>query len=261
VQAFTSRAKGFAIQTPTVRIVDAGTEFMASTAEDGQSRVQACSGEVVVHVPGKKEAVRLSEGQELSTETQKERVTVRMESGDGSRAFRLPSIEPPSDIERSISPKDLSAARLIGAQTPVDSVVLTHGEQGRILVDLGRHVPVTKINAYSWYRSGPFENDKSRVSQNFELYGSDAGSAPGAHESTAQDGWELIGRVDADHYFGTGVAGDKVDQQACSFTSASGCIGRYRYLLCVPLHRAPDLASASSRTLNFFDVYSDPWTF
>ena len=261
VLAATPRAKGFAIQTPTARVVDVGTEFMASAAEDGQSRVQVRSGEVFVHVPGKKEATHLLEGQELSTDAHQERVTVRMESGDGSNSFRLPSIEPPSSIERATLPKDLSAARLLGAQTPLDPVLLSHREEGRILVDLGRPVSVTKINAYSWYKTGVFENERSRVSQNFELYGSDAASVPEATESPAQNGWELIGRVDADHYFGPGEAGGKVDQQACSFTAASGCIGRYRYLLCVPLRRAPELAAANSRTLNFFDVYSEPWTF
>lgn len=130
-----------------------------------------------------------------------------------------------------------------------------------MLVDLGRPISVTKINAYSWYKNGGFAGDGARVSQNFELYGSESNALPGPKDSPAQHGWELIGRVDSDNYFGINASGGKAEQQACSFTAVSGCLGRYRYLLCVPLNQGSELAAVSSKTLSLFDVYAEPWAF
>ena len=45
-------AKGFTIRTPRSRVVDLGTEFVTAVADDGHSRVDVNSGEVVVHLSG-----------------------------------------------------------------------------------------------------------------------------------------------------------------------------------------------------------------
>jgi hypothetical protein len=130
------------------------------------------------------------------------------------------------------------------------------------LVDLGSSIPVTKINAYSWVKSGDIAGGRSAVAQNFELYGSNSLHEAEPSGALPEDCWELIGRVDSDHYFGKSVSNSRVDQQACSFTATSGCLGRFRYLLCVPIRRSADLALANPRScLNLFDVYAEPWTF
>ena len=254
--------KGFTVQTPTARIVDVGTEFTASTAADGESHVEVKSGEVFVHLPWREGAKRLVGGETLSTEGSSQRVTVRVESGDGTGAFRLPSIESPFSIESQQSQKALSSARLLGGESRSVAPVLSRGEDGRILMDLGRSIAVTKINAYSWGKGGFFESDRVSVAQNFELYGSNSSEVPTAVEDLAKQGWELIGRVDSDNYFGKSVLNNKADQQASSFTSSSGCLGQFRFLLCVPIRRTSDLAVAAARPgMNLFDVYAQPWTF
>jgi len=257
----TPGAKGFTVQTPTARIVDVGTEFTASTAADGQSQVAVKSGEVFVHLPWAEQAKRVLGGENLSTENNIQRITVRMESGDGTEAFRLPSIDRPSEFESAHAPRASAAARLLGGESHVDPVI-SQGEEGRILVDLGSPISVTKINAYSWGKGGFFDNDRGAVAQNFELYGSNAANSAESAETLSQKGWELIGRVDSDNYFGKAASNSRADQQASSFTSASGCLGRYRYLLCVPTRRSSDLAVVNLKPcLSLFDVYSEPWTF
>lgn len=257
----TRGAKGFTVQTPTARIVDVGTEFTASTAADGQSRVAVKSGEVFVHLPWAEQAKRVLGGENLTTENNLQRINVRMESGDGTEAFRLPSIDRPSEFESAHTPKASAVARLLGGEAHMDPVI-SHGEEGRILVDLGSSISVTKINAYSWGKGGVFDNDRGAVAQNFELYGSNAANSAESRETLSQNGWELIGRVDSDHYFGKGASNGRADQQASSFTSSSGCLGRYRYLLCVPIRRSSDLAVAQVKScMSLFDVYSEPWTF
>lgn len=260
-RASTPEAKGFTVQTPTARIVDVGTEFTASTAADGQSRVAVKSGEVYVHLPWSEQTKRVLEGENLSTENSLQRITVRMESGDGTDAFRLPSIDRPLAFETAHGQKASACARLVGGEIQ-STPVLSFGQAGRILVDLGSSISVTKINAYSWGRGGFFDADRGSVAQKFELYGSNSSNIPEPPEALPQKGWELIGRVDSDHYFGNSASNGRVDQQACSFTSASGCLGRYRYLLCIPIQRSPVLAAANPKAcMNLFDVYSDPWTF
>jgi hypothetical protein len=239
-----------------------GTEFIASASADGQSQVEVTSGEVYVHIPWRDEAMRLLGGQALSTESDLQRVNVRMESGDGSDAFRLPSIESPLDFEKGSSVRGFSSGRLIGAQAPAAAVDVKQEADGRIVFDLGRSVSVTKINAYSWARTRIFDFDMKGAAQNFELYGSNTHRIPAANDPVDKDGWELIGRVDADSYFSQIGSPVKVGQQACSFTSATGCLGTYRYLMCVPLRRTSEPILAASKTcLGLLDVYSEPWTF
>ncbi len=75
-------------------------------------------------------------------------------------------------------------------------------------------------------------------------------------------GWQMIGRVDSDKFFGVENPKLRSEQQACSFTSATGCLGRYRYLLWLPAGASggdslADLKSVASS----FEVYAEPWSF
>lgn len=255
-------AKGFTVQTPTARFEDAGTEFVASAAADGQSQVEVTTGEVFVHIPGREEATRLQGGQALSTDSSRQRVTVRLESGDGSETFRLPSIEAPSASQKMQGARGGSIARLLGAQASAAPILVKQGGDGTLLFDLGRPVAVTKINAYTWVRPGFFDSERPVASQNFELYGSDTEMLPDATEPFDKSSWEFIGRANADNYLRQTGSFVKSEQQACSFSSSTGCLGTYRYLMCVPLRRPTNLAHTTLKApLGLLDVYSDPWTF
>lgn len=281
--AASPEARGFVIQTPTARLVDVGTEFTASTGADGQSRIEVTSGEVKVHVPSQTEPRSVRQGQSLSIDNSEQRVLTRLETGDGSPAFRLPSIEPPSTRMAGEIPSGTISARLLRGTSgisPVDSNITGAAEQqvptntlkteiqiidqsnGRIVMDLGSLVSVTKINAYSWHRSHLFESESHRPAQNFVLYASENNTPPVAIGNLESQGWQIIGRVDSDKFFGVEDPRLRSEQQACSFTSATGCIGRYRYLLWLPAgpsngDRLADLKSAASR----FEVYAEPWSF
>ena len=260
--AKTRNARGFTVQTPTARIIDVGTEFVASASVEGQSRVEVKSGEVYVHLPWKEEAKKLLMGETLSTQNAEQRVSVRLESGDGTDALRFPSIEAPSVFQSPQINKEASCARILGTDNGEAPIHLANIEDGQLLVDLGRSVSVTKINAYSWGSTGSVDKERISAAQNFELYATESYAVPKADRPLTEQGWEFIGRVDSDNYFGRNPSSDHLDQQACSFTSTSGCLGQFRYLLCVPIRRSADLALSTVKpALNLFDVYAQPWTF
>ncbi len=170
-----AESRGFVIQTPTARMVDAGTEFIASASADGQSRVEVTSGEVKVHLPGQTESRSVLQGESFAIETGDQRVLTRIEAGDGSPAFRLPSIEPPATkisdevpsgtfsarlfhggetlapLQDSIPPS--GASRQTGKNPLKNGVRIINHNDGRIVMDLGALIAVTKINAYSWHHA------------------------------------------------------------------------------------------------------------
>jgi hypothetical protein len=275
-------SRGFVIQTPTARMVDIGTEFIASASADGQSRVEVTSGEVKVHLPGQAEPRSVLQGESFAIETGAQKVLTRIEAGDGSPAFVLPSIEPPSsNISDAPASGSFSARLLRGAEptapdsnalsrsaqesakkTPKDDVRIINQKDGRIVMDLGSLIAVTKINAYSWRRGQLFENESRRPAQKFVLYASDREAPPMAAGNLEAQGWQMIGRVDSDKFFGVENPKLRSEQQACSFTSATGCLGRYRYLLWLPSETASDDTLADLKSAaSSFEVYAEPWSF
>jgi hypothetical protein len=264
----TAASKGFTVQTPTARLVDLGTEFLAAAAGDGESRVEVLSGEVRVHLPDAEESRRLAEGESLVLQPREQRVIVKIEDGDGTSEFRFPSIEPPSrrDHAQFTSGKttgrvcrdhhhpDLSAAEPVSVQ---------NSEHGMVLADLGQQVAVTKVNAYSWHRGEAAQDASQHAAQRFTLYASAAEKAPSTQGVLESNGWDLIGKINSDNYFGVDGPEDRPEQQASSFIAPSGCIGHYRYLLWVPLspENRDSLAlqsklSKNTPVLSEFDVYT-----
>lgn len=260
-RASKAEAKGFTVQTPTARMVDVGTEFLATASAAGESRVEVLSGEVRVHVPGLNQYRRLLVGDAFAVEPREQRVVVKIENGDGSEKFRLPSIEPPFRAEPSgFSSRKASARVLRPTEERSEAILLSDSARGSILADLGSAVSVTKVNAYSWRRGGLHQNQEDYAVQKFALYGASNEAAPKVDGVLEAQGWDLIAKVDSDNYFGVQDPQNRPEQQASSFTSPSGCLGRYRYLLVVPLDgglRGESLAS--NRTFfGEFDVYAEP---
>lgn len=253
--AETPQSKGFTVRTRTARVVDIGTEFVAAAAPDGQSRVDVTQGEVQVHVAGAGLPQRLRTGEALAVEAGSGSIFVRIESGDGTAAFRFPTIEPPSAADladRSQGRATIRAERsslhltapipsgppellLDGrgqsaADSPAESVFFDNDVAGALLLDLGASHAITKINTYSWHQSKDFEN-RVRAVQKFVLYGFAGDVAPPVTGAPAEGGWVPLARVDSDDSFRVMQPVDRPAQQACSITGAHGIIGRYRYLL------------------------------
>ncbi len=273
-------SNAFTIQTPTSRVMNFEAEFIVSAEPDGRSHVELKSGEATVHIPGLKEEMHLSKGGIFSTDAVQSGVAVRIETGDGSPAFRLPSIEPPFENPAAATSHGAPTARVLHERPPVDAdglgatgdrsqgrekadtFLLTARRDGRYFVDLGRLIPVTKINTYSWKSAGSTSRAGATRAQNFTLYGLASSAAPEAVDPAESGGWQLIAQVNTDSYFAVDTPNTRPDQQACSFTAVSGCLGKFRYLLVVPQSSDLDLtASASALGVNRFDVYADPWSF
>ncbi len=95
---------------------------------------------------------------------------------------------------------------------------------GRLLVDLGKVIPIKEIDTYSWHPD-------TRAPQVYKLYGSD-GADPGfvakprRPQDPARAGWRLLADVDTRRKFG--VSGG---QYGVALTDAAGLVGSCRYLL------------------------------
>jgi len=253
--AATPESKGFALLTPTSKFVDIGTAFTATVTPDGLSRVDVSEGEVDVVLEGIQSSPRLRAGETLCIEPGKRRVMTRIEQGDGTSAFRFPTIAPPSSedyadqalghasirvaqgrLRTHDGPSGPAAVLLDGAgqsqqDAPEESAFFEDGSRGRFLIDLGRVISVTKVNSYSWHQHETLEEHRHRALQRFTLYGFSGDKLPDKSLLPRRAGWTRIARVNSDRFFGVAEPLERPAQQACSITAAHGEIGRFRYLL------------------------------
>jgi hypothetical protein len=286
-RADTPESKGFTVRTRTSRVVDLGTEFVTAASADGQSRVEVTSGEVDVHVDGTPRPQRLRKGDVLSVEAGSARVMARIERGDETPSFHFPSIEPPSpadyaDVRQGHASLLLVSGALHKApaptassgtldvltngrgqsrrDAPTESVFMSDGTAGWLMMDLGSLVQVTRINSYSWHQDLAQEDNRLRAVQQFVLYGSAAPLPPPMPDNDASpSGWDQVARVNTDEFFQVIGRADRPAQQASSITSTLGTLGRYRYLL---WHLQPSRDPVSRQLNNTFygelDVYVRP---
>ncbi|MEY2600177.1 MAG: hypothetical protein RLZZ142_2436 [Verrucomicrobiota bacterium] len=283
-RALGQAARGFTLETPTARMVDTGTEFVASTQADGDSRVEVKSGEVEVLVSGQPAVQRLVEGNVLAVEGGKQKVLIRVENGDGTPEFRFPSVEAPSGERGGLAGGQTSkklAACLVDGHREEGSEVLREfrggavedsasraskelaalsRESGRVLVDLGKRVSVTKVNTYSWAPPKSAAGRRGEAAQRYALYGFSEDAAPRTDGEPDANGWELIGRVDlTEEEFGVAEGLPHSEQQVSSITAGTGTLGKYRYLLWQVLPNAADFSLAKQDVVyGQLDVYAAP---
>lgn len=282
-QADTPEAKGFTVRTRTARVVDVGTAFVASAAADGQSRFDVTEGEVQVHLAGADAPQRLRSGEALAVEAGNPQLVVRIEPGDGTAAFRFPTIEPPSAHDYADASRGAATIRVVrGAlrthapipsgtpdllldgrgqsrpDSPAESVFFDDNAPGALLVDLGRSILITRINTYSWHQNRDAEV-RVRAVQKFTLHGY-LGEAPPERDGTLDErNWELLARVDSDDFLRVVQAADRPAQQACSISGTRGPIGRYRYLLWeVQPTLGRNLRSLNNTFYSELDVHGTP---
>ncbi|MBL8798682.1 MAG: hypothetical protein JNM56_32610 [Planctomycetia bacterium] len=287
VMAATPASKGFTMRTRTARVVDRGTEFTAEASADGLSWFGVLSGEIEVHRDGIKAPQRLGKGEMLSLEAGRQQVMVRVERGDETAAFRFPTIEPPSNRDYAdarqgkaslrVAQGTLKANNKLGLggsgpaevlldgrgqsapDAPAESVFFQNEMPGRLLLDLGKAVTVTKINTYTWHQNSTNLDNRLRALQNYTLYGFAGDTAPPTDGELEREGWVTVARVNTDEFFRVVERLDRPAQQACSITAAAGKLGRYRYLLWdVQPSRYPDFKQRNNSFYGEFDVYAQP---
>lgn len=283
VNAATPDSKGFTVHTRTARVVDVGTEFVTAASADGQSRVDVTSGEVFVHLDRLNSPQRLRTGDALTIEAGQPQVLVRIERGDGTAAFRFPTVEPPSDRDLADRAAARASIRIVrGAlhttalipsgpvellldgrgqsrpNSPAESVYFDNNASGLLLLDLGRCTTLSKINTYSWHQSPDPEN-RVRAVQKFTLYGFNGDTAPPLDGVLTENGWVQLARVNSDDFFHVMRPIDRPAQQACSITGTLGTIGRYRYLLWLVEPTQSKHPQFTNNTFYAeFDVYGTP---
>lgn len=114
-----------------------------------------------------------------------------------------------------------------GKDQPKNNLYFRKGSDGgRLLVDLGRTVPVKEVNSYSWH-------SEMRGPQVYVLYGGDEESKdfvvdPGRNVDPAKAGWRRLAAVDTRPLSGSGSG-----QHGVSITAEKGMLGSYRFLLFV----------------------------
>jgi hypothetical protein len=120
-------------------------------------------------------------------------------------------------------------------------------------------VTISKINSYSWHKSRFLQENHVRATQKYTVWGFAGDDPPAAEPPSAGNGWERIARIDTDDFFDVIAPLDRPAQQACSITSESRSLGRYRFLL-FEVH--PTVAQHDQEMDHTFygeiDVYAEP---
>lgn len=289
-RAETKKSHGFRVRTPTMTLIDLGTEFNVVVSEDGRSQIHVVAGEVEVRLADGRAQRRLGVGQSVEVNAARPSVFARIEPGDGTAAFKFPTIEPPSRDDYADASQGHAHIRVLRGtpyfarasnsptgmvksgpaevlldgkgqskpDAPEESFFFADRTSGMILLDLGQTIPVKKVNTYSWHKSQWSSRDHVRATQKYYLYGAPHATPPGADGNLATAGWTLIAQVNTDEFFGFPHAAARPTQQAVSITTADGGpIGEYRYLLwdVRPTRSERSRELADNTFYGEFDVY------
>ncbi len=280
-RAATPESHGFTVHSRTAATVDLGTEFNIVASDDGHSQIGVVEGAVEVQLANGRERRRLGVGESIEVEPGAPSVIARIEPGEGTPAFKFPTIGPPSandyaDASQGHAHIRVLRGRIAVESGPVEALLDGKGQSkpdsaeesfffddnttGMILLDLGRRIPVKKVNTYSWHRQEKIPLDHLRATQKYYLYGSSRATPPGADGNLAAAGWTLIAQVNTDEFFGFPQWAARPAQQAVSITAVNGGpIGEYRYLLWVVRPTRSDEVGAIATANTFygeFDVYA-----
>ena len=121
VRAATPESHGFTIRSRTAATVDLGTEFSVVASEDGHSRITVAAGAVEVQLANGRARRRLREGEAIEVEPGSPSVIARIEPGDGTPAFRFPTIEPPSSKDYADASQGHAHVRILRGCPSFDS--------------------------------------------------------------------------------------------------------------------------------------------
>ncbi len=256
IVADTPQSKGFTVETPSSTFIDIGTAFSATVSPDGRSRLEVSEGEVDAITDREVGPRRLRKGETLYVEPGERKILSLLEPGEGTPAFRFPTIEPPSGSDYADRSSGKARVRKVygrlseggprkggplgilfdgsgqsNQDAPRQSAFFDNREGGSFLVDLGEAVTITRINSYSWHQHPHLEEHRLRAQQQFILYGYAGDEVPDLSLPPGEAGWTSIARVNSDAFFRVNEELDRPSQQACSIMASRGGIGRYRFLL------------------------------
>jgi hypothetical protein len=259
VTAETVESKGFVLATPTSNFVDIGTAFTAGVSADGLSRLEVTEGIVDVVFGGPENARRLRAGETMYVEPGEKKVLTRIEAGEGTAAFRFPSIGSPTSDDHADASRKRASIRVLeensspvakgsggpsvlldgsgqsAQDAPRESLFFESGTTGVFLIDLGQEISVSKINCYSWHQHEQLPRHRDRARQRYTVFGM-AGNSPAETfplDSPEEAGWTRIARVNSDRFFHVDRESNRPAQQASSITAEKDDIGTFRYLLWV----------------------------
>jgi hypothetical protein len=280
-RADTPKSRGFTVHSRTAATVDLGTEFTIVAAEDGHSQIHVVEGAVEVQLSNGKAQRRLGVGQSIEVEPGSPSVIARIEPGEGTPAFKFPTIEPPSGHDYADASLGHARIRVVRGRPhydsgPVDVLLDGKGQptsdspgesfffslntSGMVMLDLGQKIAVKKVNTYSWHHRADLPRDRTRATQKYYLYGSASPVPPDAGANPSAAGWTFIARVNTDEFFGFPRATARPEQQAVSISATGGRpIGEYRYLLWdIRPTRADESDMAYDNTFyGEFDIYRE----
>ena len=258
IVAETEESQGFFLTTPSSTFVDLGTAFTAVVAPDGLSRLDVTQGKVNLIIEQDHDHRIIQAGETIFVEPGKRKILTRMESGDESRSFNFPTIQPPSQDDYADASRGIATV-LVGKgeirkqpnwavnpqslldgkgqtepDSPKESVFLernSKGGFGTLIIDLGQTIGIDKINSYSWHQHQKIKEHKNRAQQTFTLYGLGEEELPDLKLPASETGWKRIVRVNSDRSFDIREDIERPAQQACSIFASKGKIGHFRYLL------------------------------
>ena len=183
-RADTPQAHGFTVHSRTASTVDLGTEFNVVASADGHSQIRVVEGSVEVHLANGRQRRRLGMGQSIEVEPGSPSIIARIEPGEGTPAFRFPTIEPPSNndyadasqghahisVVRGRAKSDSGPVEVLlngkgqsRADSPNESFFFGDDAPGRVLMDLGQAIAVQKVNSYSWHQHHSVAADHIRA--------------------------------------------------------------------------------------------------
>ena len=289
-RAATPQSHGFTVHSRTAATVDLGTEFNIVASEDGHSQIGVIEGAVEVQLANGSQRRRLGVGESIEVEPGNPSVIARIEPGEGTPAFKFPTIAPPSNRDYADAAQGHAQIRVLRGQpastnpwglgsgpievlldgkgqskadSPGESFFFANDTPGLILLDLGKTVRVRMINTYSWHQfSAGRQRPHARDAEVLFSTGRRAAAPPPADGDRAAAGWTLIARVNTDEFFGFPEAAARPAQQAVSIAAAKGGpIGEFRYLLwdvqTTRCDRGPRDTPAYNNTFyGEFDVYA-----
>jgi len=189
VIADTKESQGFSIKTPSSTFVDLGTAFAACVGPDGLSRLDVTQGKVNLIVEQDHEHHIIQAGEAIFVEPGERKYLTKIESGDESKSFVFPTIQPPSDHDYADTSRGLASVSVGKGEilkeanwevnpmslldgkgqtepdSPKESVFLqkTDGTYGNLLIDLGREIGIDKVNSYSWHQNQRINDHKHRA--------------------------------------------------------------------------------------------------
>ncbi len=285
-RADNEHSQGFTILTHSGNFVDQGTEFLTTASVDGYSQLHVTSGEVDADIPGHQRQ-RIRTGSGLGIEPGEVPVLIRIEQGEDDATFTFPTIPGPSDADfadrrqgnadvtwrptnsddrkNDLSPHSGPPKLLTdghgqsGKDEPAESLFFRDGANGLIVIDLGKEVPVSKINTYSWHQNLDDPDLRRRAVQRFTLWGHGEDEPFWLLPKSDPSGWTRIARVNTDAFFGVKEEPDRPPQQACSIFSGEEPIGYFRYLLFeVSPTPMPDGLRPRHTFFGEIDVFTNP---